>query len=54
MICGLSCGFASRGSERLLDRGATALAVTGPCIWHGRGTKEREQLPSETKIGSRG
>lgn len=38
MICGLSCGFAERGSGRLPDRGAPALTVADPCIWHGCGT----------------
>jgi hypothetical protein len=38
VICGLSCGFAGRGSERLLDRGGPALTVADPCIWHGCGT----------------
>lgn len=38
MVSGLICGFAGRGSERLLDRGAPALTVADPCIWHGRGT----------------
>lgn len=38
MICGLSCGFADLGSGRLLDRGALALTVADPCIWHGCGT----------------
>lgn len=38
MTCGLSCDFASRGSERLLNRGAPVLTVADPCIWHGWGT----------------
>lgn len=38
MTCGLSCGFAGRGSERLLARGAPVLTVADPCIWHGCGT----------------
>lgn len=38
MISGLSCGFAGRGSGRLLSRRAPVLTVTDPCIWHGCGT----------------
>lgn len=38
MILGLSCGFAGRGSGRLLDRRAPVLTVADPCIWHGCGT----------------
>lgn len=38
MICGLSCGFADQGSRRLLDRKASLLTVTAPCIWHSYGT----------------
>lgn len=38
MICWLSCGFAGRGSGRLLDRGVPVLTVTDSCIWHGCGT----------------
>jgi hypothetical protein len=38
VIYGLSCGFAGRGSGRLLDRVAPALTVADPCIWHGCGT----------------
>lgn len=38
MIRGLSCDFAGRGSERLLDRGTPVLTVAAPCIWHDCGT----------------
>lgn len=38
MTCGLSCGFVSLGSERLLDRKAPVLTAADPCIWHGCGT----------------
>jgi hypothetical protein len=38
VIRGLSCGFADRGRKWVLDRGAPALTVADPCIWHGRGT----------------
>lgn len=51
MAYGLSCGFAGRGSGRLLDRGAPALTVADPCIWHGCGTNlSRRQ--SATMAGS--
>lgn len=38
MIWRLSCGFAGRGSGRVLDRGVPVLTVIDPCIWHGCGT----------------
>lgn len=38
MICGLNCGFAGRGSERLLDCRAPVLTAAIPCNWHGCGT----------------
>jgi hypothetical protein len=45
VICGLSCGFAGRGSKRLFDRGAPTLTVTDPCIWHGCGTNLSRRKP---------
>lgn len=50
MISDLSCGFAGRGSGRLLDRWALMLTVADPCIWHGCGTNlSRRQ--SATMVG---
>lgn len=46
MISVLSCGFTDRGSGRLLDRGAPALTVTAPCIWHGCGTHLSRRQPA--------
>jgi hypothetical protein len=46
MIWRLSCDFAGRGSERLLDRGTPALTVTDPCIWHGCGTNLSRRQPA--------
>lgn len=46
MVCGLSCGFAGRGSKRLFDRGAPMLTVTDPCIWHGCGTNLSRRKPA--------
>lgn len=48
MICGLSCGFVGRGGGRLLDRGAPALTVTAPCIWHGCGTNLNRRQSATT------
>lgn len=53
MICGLSCGFVGRGSERLLDRGAPVLTVADPCIWHGCGTNPSRRQ-SATTAGAHG
>lgn len=51
MIRGLSCGFASRGSEWLLDHRAPVLTVADPGIWHGCGTNlSRRQ--SATMVGA--
>jgi hypothetical protein len=53
VTCGLICGFAGRGSERLLDRRAPVLTVANPCIWHGCGTNlSRRQ--SATRVGGVG
>lgn len=46
MISHLICGFAGRGSGRLLDRGAPALTVADPCIWHGCGTNLGRRQPA--------
>ncbi len=51
MICELSCGFAGRGSEELLDRPALVLTVTAPCIWHGCGT-DLSRRQSATTAGA--
>lgn len=51
MICGLSCDFGGRGSERLLDRGAPVLTVADPCFWHGCGT-DLSRRQSATTAGA--
>lgn len=49
MICGLSCGFADRGSGRLLDCQAPGLTVVDLCIWHRCGTNlSRRQSATTT------
>lgn len=48
MIWQLSCSFAGRRSGRLLDREATVLTVTAPCIWHGCGTNLSRRQPATT------
>lgn len=51
MVSGLICGFADRGSGRLLDHRALVLTVADPCIWHGCGTNlSRRQ--SATTVGA--
>jgi hypothetical protein len=48
VICGLSCGFASRGRGGCSNRGAPVLTVADPCIWHGCGTNLSRGQPATT------